>query len=60
MRLLNETENTDTTYAVQYMAKNLTILEEYLSKHAQTFVNEHMEKFKYKHVAFMSVLEEVN
>lgn len=59
MRLLNETENTDTTYSVQYFAKNLTVLEEYLENHAQAFVNEHMEKFKYKHVAFMSVLEEV-
>jgi hypothetical protein len=59
MRLLNETENTDATYAIQYFAKDLATVEEYLADHAQTFVNEQMEKFKYKHVAFMSVLEEV-
>ncbi len=58
-RLLNETENNDSTYSIQYFAENMGQVELYLEKHAPALVQEHMDRYKYKHVAFRTVLEEV-
>ncbi len=58
-RLLNETENEDTTYSIQYFAESMDHVEVYLDKFAPELVKEHMDRYKYKHVAFRTVMEEV-
>lgn len=58
-RLLNETENEDTTYSIQYFAESMDHVEVYLDKFAPALVQEHMDRYKYKHVAFRTVLEEL-
>jgi len=59
-KLLSDTENNGTTYALQFYAKNLDDIETYIEKHAPNIVKEHNEKFKYKQVAFMTLLESVD
>ncbi len=58
-RLLNETENDDSTYSIQYFAKSIDDIQLYLDQYAPALVNEHLERYKYKHVAFRTLLEEV-
>ncbi len=59
-RLLNETEGDDTSYALQFYAKDLSKLEEYLELHAPAILEAHNTRYKYRHVSFMTVLEEVS
>ncbi len=56
-RLLNETENDGQTYSVQYFAQNLHDLEMYLNNHAPALIAAHNDRYKYKHVAFRTVME---
>lgn len=58
-KLLNETENSDSTYSIQYFTKSMDALEIYLDQYAPALVQEHMERYKYKHVAFRTVLHEI-
>jgi hypothetical protein len=58
-RLLNETENPDLTYSVQFFTDSLDKAEIYLEKYAPYIVEKHNEAFKYKHVSFMTLLESV-
>ncbi|MEM8893563.1 MAG: DUF4286 family protein [Bacteroidota bacterium] len=58
-RLLNETENNDSTYSIQYFAEGMDQLSTYLEDYAPALVKEHMDRYKYKHVAFRTVLEEI-
>ena len=57
-RLLNE-EGGGLTFNVQYFTESLGKFEEYLNNHAPALIQEHNEKFKDKHVAFRTILEEI-
>ncbi len=59
-KLLSEPENNGTTFALQFYAKNLDNIETYIDKYASSIVKQHNEKFKYKQVAFMTLLESVD
>ena len=56
-RLLNEEEGS--TYSFQYFAKSLEDVNVYFEKYAPSLVQEHLDKYKDKHVAFRTVLESV-
>ena len=58
-RLLNS-EDEGATYSIQYFADNIVDLEDYLQNDAPELVKEHYEKFKDRHVAFRTMLEQVN
>lgn len=58
-KLLLETENEDATYSVQYYAESIGHLEKYLEHHAPALIQEHMDRYRHKHVAFRTVLQEV-
>jgi len=58
-RLLNDPSNEGATYSFQYFAQSLDAIELYLGKYAPPLIEEHMEKYKNKHVAFRTLLEEV-
>lgn len=59
-KLLSEQENNGITYALQFYADNLNAIDEYIEHHAPAIVKEHNERFKYKQVAFMTLLESVD
>ena len=56
-RLLNEDQGS--TYSFQYFAKTLEEVNIYFEKYAPALVEEHLEKYKDRHVAFRTVLESV-
>ena len=60
LKLLNEHPDADgITYAIQYFAKSLGDIEDYLENDADKLKKDHFEKFKDKFVAFRTILEEV-
>lgn len=56
-RLLDEINNGGTTYAVQYICRNLEDLEEYQRDHAPKLQAKHAERYQDKFVLFVSLLE---
>jgi len=58
-RLLNVMEE-GVTYSAQFFAANLSEIEEYLEKEAPLLIEEHNQKYRHKHVAFRTVLQEVD
>jgi hypothetical protein len=58
-RLLNETENSGSTYSLQFFTETLDAAEKYLETYAPTITNEHLDAFRHQHVAFMTLLESV-
>ena len=58
--LLNETENQGLTYSVQCFSDSLEKVNSYLEVFAPRIVERHNQVFKYKHVSFMTILEEVD
>jgi hypothetical protein len=58
-RLLN-VDDEGSTYSVQLMTKNLELIQEYLDKSAHTLAEEHNSRYKNKHVAFQTVLQELD
>ena len=59
-KLLNEVPDaTGATYSVQYWCESMAKLDDYMENHAPQLVQEHVQLYGNKHVAFRSVLEEV-
>jgi hypothetical protein len=58
-RLLN-VEDEGSTFSVQLMANTLELMQEFLDRSAQTFAEEHISRYKNKHVAFQTVLQELD
>ena len=56
-RLLNEEDNGGTTYAVQYIARNMEDYEEYERDFAPELQAKHTERYQGKFVAFRTLLE---
>ena len=57
-RLLNA-EDEGATYSIQYFANTIMDLESYLEQDAPALIQEHFQHFKDKHVAFRTMLEQV-
>jgi hypothetical protein len=58
-KVLHENNDGSVSYSVQYFANSLENVVQYLEVLAPALVDEHMQKFKNKHVAFRTLLEEV-
>jgi hypothetical protein len=59
LKMMYEEESQGTTYAVQYMAKSLEMIEQYQREFAEALQAEHSSRYKNKFVVFRSLLEEV-
>lgn len=59
-RLLGETANSDSTFALQFTAENLGEVQSYLDRFAPGITDSHLARFRHKHVAFMTLLESVD
>jgi hypothetical protein len=56
-RVMEDEEHGGTTYAIQYMARNMEDLMEYQRLHAPALQAKHSERYKDRFVAFRTVLE---
>ncbi len=59
-KLLNESDNDGVTYALQFYANSITEIDIFLNNYVQSIAEEHRQLFKNKHVAFMTLLEEID
>jgi hypothetical protein len=57
-RLLN-VKDEGRTYSAQFFTNDLKKLEDYLHKDAPLLMEEHNQRYRHKHVAFRTVLQEV-
>ena len=58
-RLLN-VDDEGSTYSVQLMSDTIEQIQEFLDKSAYTIADEHNSRYKNKHVAFQTVLQELD
>lgn len=58
-KILHESEDGTISYSIQYFAQTIEHVVQYLEVFAPALIQEHQIKFKDKHVAFRTLLEEV-
>ena len=58
-KVLHDNADGSISYSVQYFANSIAEIQQYLEEHAPRLVEAHKQKFRDKHVAFRTVLEEV-
>ncbi len=58
-KVLHDQDDGSISYSVQYFAETLTHVTLYFEKHAPARLEELRSRFRDKHVAFMTLLEEV-
>ncbi|MEM0952484.1 MAG: DUF4286 family protein [Cyanobacteria bacterium P01_H01_bin.74] len=59
LKLISEPEDEGVTFAVQYFASEVSLLNVYFDKYAGILRKSHEEAFKDKFVAFRTILQEV-
>jgi hypothetical protein len=58
-KVLHDQDDGTVSYSVQYFAKSIDEVQQYLEIFAPKLIEEHRQKFHNKHVAFRTLLEEV-
>lgn len=58
-KVLGQGEDENVSYSIQYFAKSIDQVLEYLDQYSQPLIAAHMEKYKDKHVAFRTLLQQV-
>jgi hypothetical protein len=58
-KVLHEQEDETVSYSVQYFAESINHVMTYLEQFAPQLIAEHQKRYKDKHVAFRTLLEEV-
>lgn len=58
-RVLHDQDEGTISYSVQYFAKTIEDVQQYLETFAPALIEEHRKKFYNRHVAFRTLLEEV-
>ena len=58
-KVLHDQEDGTISYSIQYFAKSINEVNQYLQSFAPAIVEEHRRKFFNRHVAFQTLLEEV-
>lgn len=58
-KILNTDDEGTISYSIQYFALSIEHVQQYLEIFAPKLIEEHREKFKDKHVAFRTLLQEV-
>jgi hypothetical protein len=59
-KLLHDEGDGSATYSVQFFAASVKQVNEYLETHAPALVQAHMERYRNKHVAFRTLMEQVD
>ena len=58
-KVLHDQDDGTTSYSIQYFAKSIEQVQQYLEVFAPVLIEEHRKRFDNKHVAFRTLLEEV-
>lgn len=58
-KVLQDSDEGTVSYSVQYFAQSIEHVQQYLEVYAPVLIAEHREKFKDKHVAFRTLLQEI-
>lgn len=58
-KLLHDEDDGSVTYSVQYFALSVAHVNEYLEKHAPALIKAHMDRYKDRHVAFRTLMQQV-
>ncbi|MEM6359299.1 MAG: DUF4286 family protein [Bacteroidota bacterium] len=58
-KVLGHDDPETTSYSVQYFSSNIAMVNDYLTNHAPDLIKKHQIKYKDRHVAFRTLLEEV-
>lgn len=58
-RVVTHDDESSVSYSIQVFAENIENVVNYLNQHTATIIERHRLKFKDKHVAFNTLLEEV-
>ena len=58
-KVLSQEEEQSVSYSIQYFAENIDKVVEYLNTYAPPLVEAHRVRYKDRHVAFRTLLEEV-
>ena len=58
-KVLHDQEDGTISYSIQYFAKSIDHVQQYLEVFAPVLIEEHRQKFSNKHVVFQTLLEEV-
>ena len=58
-KVLSQEEEQSVSYSLQYFAENIDKVVEYLNNYAPSLVEAHRTRYKDRHVAFRTLLEEV-
>jgi hypothetical protein len=58
-KVLHDTNDGTISYSVQYFARSIDQIQEYLEVFAPKLVEEHRVRFLNKHVAFQTLLDEI-
>ena len=59
-RVLHDQDDGSISYSVQYFAKSIEDVQQYLEVFAPALIEEHRKRFNNRHVAFRTLLEEVS
>ncbi len=58
-KVLHDTEDGTISYSIQYFARDIADIQQYLDRYAPALIEEHRKMFHNRHVTFMTLLEEV-
>lgn len=58
-KVLHDQDDNTISYSVQYFAKTIEDVRQYLETFAPALIEEHRKKFHNRHVTFMTLLDEV-
>jgi hypothetical protein len=59
-KVLHDQDEGTVSYSIQYFAKSIEDVQQYLEVFAPVLIEQHRKRFLNKHVAFRTLLEEVN
>lgn len=58
-RILHDNEDDTTSYSIQYVAASIEKVQQFLEEYGPRIIEAHRDRFRNRHVAFMTLLEEV-
>ena len=58
-RILHDNEDNTTSYSIQYLATSIEKVQRFLEEYGPPIIDAHRDRFRNRHVAFMTLLEEL-
>jgi len=58
-KVISQESEDSVSYSIQYFAESIEKIETYLNDHAPALISDHLNKFKDRHAAFRTLLQEI-